>query len=291
MSSRAISKKCLLLLVRLGETGCFAACDPLDDTQVAIYIRRNRMTLGAGRAPEALADELVTAGFAAWREGTSPRLEVTEEGRLFLETHPMSEAAISQPTGMAARRVIETVMVQGPDSKPAPCHVNMAESPLLWLHRRKGKDGKRLISDIAFAAGERLRADITIAGTLPRVTSNWSAAISQGPRGEGGIHASEAMTAAGQRVTRAMQAAGPEFSGLLLDVCGFLKGLEQVERERGWPKGSARMLLVTGLGRLAAHYGMSQNATGTIRRVRSVWQAAGARPDGPFRPGSGHGRQ
>ena len=71
-----------------------------------------------------------------------------------------------------------------------------------------------------------------------------------------------------------------EFSGLLIDVCGFLKGLELVERERRWPPRSAKLLLVMGLERLAAHYGLSGDATGQVRRKTSVWQSANARPSG-----------
>ena len=35
--------------------------------------------------------------------------------------------------------------------------VNYAESPLAWLYRRKGRDGRPLLEPIQFAAGERLR--------------------------------------------------------------------------------------------------------------------------------------
>jgi hypothetical protein len=52
---------------------------------------------------------------------------------------------------------------------------NDSESPLAWLARRKGRDGRAMISPDQFVAGERLRADFTRGNLTPRVTSNWSA--------------------------------------------------------------------------------------------------------------------
>lgn len=39
--------------------------------------------------------------------------------------------------------------------------VNDSESPLAWLARRKGRDGRAMIGPDQFIAGERLRADFT----------------------------------------------------------------------------------------------------------------------------------
>lgn len=135
--------------------------------------------------------------------------------------------------------------------------VNWSESPLGLLHRRKGKDGKPFIDGREFRAGERLRADYTRGQMMPRLGVNWGAAGSAGRRrGEGGGIAdlTDAALAARRRVEAAIEAVGPELAGVLIDICCFLKGVEQVESERGWPARSAKVVLKSALGALARHY-------------------------------------
>jgi hypothetical protein len=154
--------------------------------------------------------------------------------------------------------------------------VDEAESPLAWLVRRKGRDGRALIEPAQFLAGERLRAEFTRAQLMPRVTSNWSAAVASGARGASPATFTEAAIGARQRVRRALDAVGPEFSGLLMDVCCFLKGLEQVERERSWPPRSAKVVLQLGLDRLARHYGLGEEARGQSKPEVRTWLAEDA---------------
>lgn len=160
------------------------------------------------------------------------------------------------------------------ETAQGPC-VERAESPLLWLRRRRGPDGNPLIGDAMFAAGERLRADFTYGNMGPRVTLNWSAAV-QGSRNPHGAEPGETAMAARQRVRNALDRVGPELSGVLLDVCCFLKRLEDVERDRKWPARSAKVILGLGLERLASHYGYSDTAKGAASGIRSSRQA-GAR--------------
>jgi len=175
---------------------------------------------------------------------------------------------------MARERKVGTVEVMV-DGAPAQLSLDFEESPLGWLARRRGRDGRMLIAPAQLLAGERLRADFTRAQMTPRLTADWEATGRSGRRGPpAGLSVPEAALAARQRVSTALEAAGPEFSGLLLDVCCFLKGLEQVEQERGWPARTAKVVLGLGLDRLARHYGLSDVATGPARgRVRG-WSAS-----------------
>jgi len=151
--------------------------------------------------------------------------------------------------------------------------VDEAESPLAWLARRKGRDGRVLIEPVQLLAGERLRAEFTRAQMMPRITANWSATVADGARGASPASFTETAIGARQRVRQALDAVGPEFAGLLIDVCCFLKGLADVERERSWPRQSAKVVLQLGLDRLARHYGLDMQARGRAKAELRTWLA------------------
>ena len=187
-----------------------------------------------------------------------PRAPAAEIDRFRAQHLDVAQRAIVGPHGAAIATVDE------------------GESPLAWLARRKGRDGRALIEPVQLLAGERLRADFTRANLTPRVTSDWSASVADGPRGTSPPTFTEAVTAARLRVRRALDAAGPEFSGVLLDVCCFLKGLADVERERAWPARSGKVVLQLGLDRLARHYGLAAVAQGRARGELRTWLAEDA---------------
>lgn len=181
-------------------------------------------------------------------------------------------------TGCAvAARGSATTAAAGPGHNPD-------ESPLAWLRRRRGKDGEGLISEQQFAAGERLRADFWFAQMTPRVTASWDGAMGAGGGRRGapgvGVDLSDNVVAAAERVRRALAAVGPEFSGILVDVCCHLKGLESWERAAGWPLRSGKVVLRLALSALARHYGLSERETaaGTGRARTRHWGGPGYRP-------------
>ena len=254
------------LLRHLSELGAYAVDSPLGCGRIALYRRgAGGATLGAGYVEAAEAETLVAAGFAGW---------ITEAGKRRLR---LAGAEPDRP------RATTTVMVDGEAQQVV---FDERESPLLWLHRRAGKDGQPQISAIEFAAGERFRADLTLAQMLPRTTVNWDAGLAAGTHAatRGPAEASDSSLAARQRVRLACKRLGPELSGLAIDVCGFLKGLDQVERERKWPARSAKVVLRLALAALVEHYGLGGRRT---EQVNAAWRASDARPSIPPAPGRG----
>jgi hypothetical protein len=154
--------------------------------------------------------------------------------------------------------------------------IDEIESPLGWLARRRGRDGRPLIEVHQLQSGERLRSDFTRAQLMPRTTSNWSNPLASARRGGGSDRAdtlTETIVAARQRVRHALDAVGPEFSGLLIDVCCFLKGLEDIERDRAWPARSGKVVLQLALDRLARHYGYASQTRGPKGAKVRTWLA------------------
>ncbi|SDD74964.1 hypothetical protein SAMN05421538_102342 [Paracoccus isoporae] len=141
------------------------------------------------------------------------------------------------------------------DQGPRRMRVNMAESPLQLLSRRRDASGKPFLSPAMIAAGERLREDFEQAQMGPRVSQNWDRFLTAGvtssaPAGSaaGGSERARA------RVAEALRELGPGMGDLVLRVCCFLDGLEMTERRLGWSARSGKVVLRLALDRLARHY-------------------------------------
>lgn len=177
------------------------------------------------------------------------------------------------------QREIDTITIASSNGS-ATVMANLAESPLAQLVRRKTRQGTPFLDAREFQAGERLRADYTRGQIMPRLGANWVASVSSGRRASGGGLADLTAAALGarQRVDDAIAAVGPELSGVLIDVCCFLKGLERVEVERGWPVRSAKVVLKTALGALARHYSPKDGVKHRRERQTLHWGTEDYRP-------------
>ena len=196
---------------------------------------------------------------------------LTDLGRAFLRRQ-------GEDGFLAQHRDLEQQTIATP-AGPQAVTINLAESPLAQIARRKQPDGQPFLNEREVRAGERLRADYTRGQIMPRLGANWIASVASGRRdGAGGMaDLTDAALAARQRVEHAIEAVGPELEGVLIDVCCFLKGLEQVEMERGWPARSAKIVLRTALAVLARHYEPTQARADRPRRMLH-WGATDYRP-------------
>jgi hypothetical protein len=219
------------------------------------------------------AEALITADLAVRRsDGT---LDITPAGRAHLARSELARSGGAVDPFLGQHLCLATGEIETAEGRAA-ITLDAAESPLAWLARRKGRDGRALIEPVQLQAGERLRADFTRAQIMPRVTANWTSSVAQDRRSAPAATFTEAALAARQRVRHALDQMGPEFSGLVIDVCCFLKGLEDVERERGWPRSTARVVLQLGLDRLARHYGLDAEARGPAQAEVRIWLAEDA---------------
>jgi len=124
--------------------------------------------------------------------------------------------------------------------------VNLAESPLTWLHARGHLDDRQL------AAGERLRLDWETAQLAPSITMRWDV-VRVGGSG-GGLTPGERQLAARARFDGAVAAAGAGLSDILWRVVCAGEPLPEAERGLGWPARSGKLVLRFALDRVAEFY-------------------------------------
>jgi hypothetical protein len=227
---------------------------------------------GAIGVTRTCVEELVRAGLCG-RSGD--RIALTEAG----DAHRRRLLAAADPFATQHRtlgdREIETAAGR------EHVVVNLEESPLRAIAQRRDRSGRRFLTGAEVEAGERLRADYTRGQMMPRLGANWQASVASGRRdgGSGGVaDLTDAALGARLRVEKAVRAVGPELAGVLIDVCCYLKGLELVEQEHGWPVRSAKIVLKAALGALCRHYEPpSRRERGPARAILH-WGAEGYRP-------------
>lgn len=125
--------------------------------------------------------------------------------------------------------------------------VNLAESPIGWLHARGHIDARQ------FDAGERLRADYERALLSPSVTMRWSPVRVDGGGGDG-MTPTENQIAAKDRFHGAMAEAGKGLKDVLWRVVCGCESLPDAEKGLGWPVRSGKLVLKIALDRVADFY-------------------------------------
>jgi hypothetical protein len=249
----------------------------------SLMVARNRFTKPVASLPSKFADAMLQSG---WLEAEPlGRLVISAGGLRWLRDQGIKAGGREAGLTRRKRALVQKFSTCDGASVSTPVIVNDAESPLAWLATRSGPDGKPLLTQHMFDAGERLRADFELGQLGARVTASWDASILSGARGRSGLPGetmsrSETALAARQRVWKALESVGPGLSSVLLEVCCLASGLEAAERHLKWPKRSAKLVLVLALDRLADHYCMNAAIRSRHRAGKlSTWGLGDYRPE------------
>lgn len=251
------------LLRRLGETGAVLVVSK--GLPKAMVLRTN----SSGEQTRTAVVEADLAGACVLRDwirltrsGKVSCYEITDTGRMALKRALAEEAmARKEPTpGFAEaptpfsdqHKEWGTRTVNEPDGR-RKLRVNLGESPLTMLARKKGADGKPFLSAALVDAGDRLREDFELSQMGPRVGQNWDRFLTGGQRGSFGA-APDGLSGAQARLSRALTALGPGLGDIALRCCCFLEGLETAEKRMGWSARSGKVVLRIALQRLRHHY-------------------------------------
>ena len=179
-------------------------------------------------------------------------------------------------------RPVSQALIADQDGRTIRVDVADDESALTWLFRRKGPDGRPLISAAQYAAGEKLRLDYTAGQLGQRVTACWDPTVTSGGRGHAQgsprLEPCERRVAAKQRFLAALDVVGPELAGILCEVCCLSAGIEQAERRLALPQRSGKAILSLALTRLARHYGYEKPPDAGARPSLRHWGMADYRP-------------
>jgi hypothetical protein len=126
--------------------------------------------------------------------------------------------------------------------------VNIAESPLAWLHARGH------LPDRLFDAGEQLRADYERSQLAPTVTMRWDPVRVKSTGADRGLSPGEKQIAARARFDGALAAAGKGLEDILWRVVCACEPLPEAEKSLGWPTRSGKLVLRIALERVADFY-------------------------------------
>ena len=157
---------------------------------------------------------------------------------------------------------------------------NLAESPLARLATSLNGE-PAFLARHQVEAGERVRRLVERAQLRARVTMSYSGSHVASGRsaGAGPADVTEVAADARRALSEVWRVLPKDCAGVVVDVCGLMKGLQTVEIERGWPRRSAKLVLRIALEHLAAHFGLASEAVGAETRRLRNWIEEGARPD------------
>lgn len=271
LSVEEIRREAKKYLRRLSEPEAFLLIAP--GTQKAgIFCASNDHKRPIAMLPVPVAVEFLKQDWikVATRGSSSVRYQITDVGRSFLRRtlaedqsqRPARVGLAEAPTPYLGQHqaMADKLLMDSASGEPETVRVNLGESPIGWLTRRKGPDGKPFLTPEQVDAAERLRADFEAANIGPSVAQDWHRFLTPGDRFSGSPRSAgpgDGAMMARDRVMNALGALGPGLADVALRTCCFLEGLEACERRMGWSARSGKVVLQLALQRLVEHYGLA----------------------------------
>ncbi len=271
-----IDQEARRILRRLAEPGAVLAIAPDMEKAAVLKTLPDGQTMRTGVVERAVAQAFALRDWIHCRKpGRIATYEITAAGRAALKRilepdmampdgpmRGMAEAAT--PFADQHRSWGERAVTDAQGTRRI--RVNLAESPVQVLARRRDSDGKPYLEPELVTAAERLREDFELAQMGPRVAQNWERFLTAGDRGgwrpdSGGA---EGPRGARERVAAALRDLGPGLGDVVLRVCCFLEGLEAVEKRMGWAARSGKIVLRIALMRLRRHYDETYGRSGPL---------------------------
>ena len=145
-------------------------------------------------------------------------------------------------------------------------------APEAVMRLAAANNGERFLAAHHLEAARRLARLFDRARIRQRVTMSYDPARTgsgrdrprQGDLADSAVDARRLLDGLARRMPR-------DCWNMLSDVCGFDKGLQQIETERSWPRRSAKLVLRIGLDQLAAIMGLTEIAEGRPDGMARSW--------------------
>ena len=251
---RPLGRSARRALERLAEADAFLMV-ARGAERAGVFTRANRFRKPVTLLPAGEAADLAARDFlrCVSRTEASAKYAISPVGRAWLKRQAGGPRAFADQHALPGARAVAT-----PEGEIDALRVNLGESPLGWLARRRGPDGTPFLTSAEVEAGEQFRVDFEAAQMGPRVTQDWRAFLAPNDAGRGPSGPAEGPRAARDRVARALETLGPGLADVALRACCFLEGLEATERRMGWSARSGKVVLKIALQRLAIHYGFAE---------------------------------
>ncbi len=269
ISVKALEQEAARIFRRLVEANSYLAAlggHLCERDEYGLFVTRNKH-----KKPVMKLKAIMIAGFKAndWIvEGNKGHWQISAQGEAWLRRRlATNDPYRAQHLLMGSKNI----KIDGNCSRKLT--VNLGESPLGWLLHRKGANGKPLLSQEQYEAGERLRTDFEKAQMSPRITSDitvpmTSSSSKRSGNAGNGVVMQEAAIAAKQRFFKALEAVGADLADVLIEVCCHLKGMDEAEKSLSLPQRSGKIVLQIALTRLGQHYGLITRKT--AHRYKSV---------------------